>query len=82
MNSFTLKAGIDRERAEAIISAIKLEAESESYERSDVRVGYDNDMLALEIIAGDLHALRAAVNTYLRWVQMCENITRLGEPHA
>jgi len=54
---------------EAVLDALSPEVESPSSERSstDVRRGVDGIVISTE--ASDTTAMRAAVNSYLRWVQ-------------
>ena len=54
---------------EAVLDALSPEVESPSSERSstDVRRGVDDIIISTEAI--DTTAMRAAVNSYLRWVQ-------------
>lgn len=57
------------EVVEAVLDALSPEVESPSSERSstDVRRGVDGIVISTE--ASDTTAMRAAVNSYLRWVQ-------------
>ncbi len=48
--------------------------------RTSVRVSRQDDTLKLEIESGDVNGLRAAVNSYLRWVGMAAQISeRAGD---
>jgi len=48
--------------------------------RTSVRVSRQDDMLRLDIESGDVNGLRAAVNSYLRWVGMAAQISeRTGD---
>jgi len=60
---------VPEELVEAVIDALRPEVESPSSERSstDVRRGVDGIVISTE--ASDTTAMRAAVNSYLRWVQ-------------
>jgi tRNA threonylcarbamoyladenosine modification (KEOPS) complex Pcc1 subunit len=60
---------VPEEVVEAIFDALSPEAESPSSERSStvVRRGVDGIVISTE--ASDTTAMRAAVNSYLRWVQ-------------
>jgi len=60
---------VPEEVVESILDALSPEVESPSSERSstDVRRGVDG--IAISIEASDTTAMRAAVNSYLRWVQ-------------
>jgi len=54
---------------EAVLDALSPEVESPSFERSstDVQRGVDGISIIME--ASDTTAMRAAVNSYLRWVK-------------
>ena len=60
---------VPEEVVEAVLDALSPEVESPSSERSstDVRRGVDGIVISTE--ASDTTAMRAAVNSYLRWVQ-------------
>jgi KEOPS complex subunit Pcc1 len=48
--------------------------------RTTVKVSRQDDMLRLDIESGDVNGLRAAVNSYLRWVGMAVQISeRTGD---
>jgi len=48
--------------------------------RTSVKVSRQDDKLRLDIESGDVNGLRAAVNSYLRWVGMAAEISeRTGE---
>ena len=60
---------VPEEVVEAVLDALGPEVESPSSERSstDVRRGVDGIDISTE--ASDTTAMRAAVNSYLRWIQ-------------
>ena len=43
--------------------------------RTSVKVSRQDDMLRLDMESGDVNGLRAAVNSYLRWVGMAAEIS-------
>ncbi|MDD5111063.1 MAG: KEOPS complex subunit Pcc1 [Candidatus Altiarchaeota archaeon] len=45
------------------------------HERSKTTVSAEGEFLILRISAPDLHALRAAVNTYVKWIAMCGQLS-------
>ena len=55
---------------------VEIDAVGDEMKRSSVRVNYDDGGLNLHITAKDLNALRAALNTYFRWVTMCFELVR------
>jgi tRNA threonylcarbamoyladenosine modification (KEOPS) complex Pcc1 subunit len=75
MNELVVRLQIPQEAAEACLNSIKPEVESDIHERSSVELKYDGELI-LRITAGDLHALRAAANTYIRWLDMCLKLVK------
>jgi tRNA threonylcarbamoyladenosine modification (KEOPS) complex Pcc1 subunit len=55
--------------AEVILSSLKPEVESLSSNRSRVKIERSGNGVMLIIVADDVTALRAAVNSYLHWIQ-------------
>lgn len=51
--------------------SINIEAKSESLTRSTVDLSFEGDLLRLHVVSQDLSSMRAALNTYLRWIIMC-----------
>jgi len=68
-SSAKIRVDIPDEMVEAILDALRPEIESPSSERSviDVRKSINGIVIVTE--ASDTTAMRAAVNSYLRWVQ-------------
>lgn len=62
------------EAGKACFQAIEIENKSYSTARSEVKVSYENEVLNIKIKAQDLSALRAAMNTYLRWIITCQEL--------
>ncbi len=54
--------------ADILYSAIKPETESVPSDRATVSLSKKDDRLTISINAGDLTALRAAMNSYLAWL--------------
>lgn len=51
--------------------------------RTRVRMEREDDDIVLHMEAADLGALRAALNSYLRWIRISEEIGNLaGEQHG
>ncbi len=67
--SAEIRIKVPKEVIETVLDALSPEVESPSSERSstDVRRGVDGIVISTE--ASDTTAMRAAVNSYLRWVQ-------------
>jgi tRNA threonylcarbamoyladenosine modification (KEOPS) complex Pcc1 subunit len=64
--------------AEAIAGALAPEAAHSEVPKTRGRVGADADGLRIEIEAGDLPSLRAAVNSHLRWVDAAARAARIA----
>lgn len=64
----------DEKLLNAIETALKPESESPSSERSKIEVMIKGDKLIIKTVASDTTALRAALNSYLRWVEGIQNI--------
>lgn len=48
--------------------------------RTSVKITRQNDKVSILIESGDVNGLRAAVNSYLKWVEMAAKISeRIGE---
>ncbi len=71
-----------RERFIKILeSSLRPEVERPSSTRTRTSLKAEGPVLKLEIIASDITALRAALNSYLRWVQSVSDVvdrTRRG----
>lgn len=74
MNELEIRLKIPTEIARICCQSVGIEAKSEALSRSKVDLGYDENYLKLNIDAQDLSAMRAALNTYLRWIIMCCNL--------
>ena len=55
--------------SEVILSSLKPEVESLSSDRSTVKVEKSGKGVVLIVNADDVTALRAAINSYLHWIQ-------------
>ncbi|GEM_PF-875903 len=72
-----LSVGIPYEMARRIHRALSVEANREiPRTRVDVNIG---DGLEITIYAEDTHALRAAVNSYLRWLDLAIKVEEVIE---
>lgn len=74
MNVFEASLTLTEGKALLISESLGLESDGTSHERSKTKVKPEGDRLEIRIEAPDLHALRAAVNTYLNWVMMCDRL--------
>ena len=77
-NSLKIKLKLLGKRGKIYAQSIKVEAEDNSSKGSKVEIKYNEKEKALEIKikAKDLSALRATMNTYLRWVIICEELVK------
>lgn len=76
MNNLDVTISMSSAGAEICSNALLLETHFGLQRRSKVSISASEDGLRLKVSAEDLHALRASVNTYLRWIMMCDNIVR------
>ena len=72
---FTFELGTPGNRA--VLAALGPEA-SRDVPRACAKVSADGPVLTLEITAEDSASLRAAVNSYLRWVKLAAGAARAG----
>lgn len=68
MNELIIKLEIPKDIADTCCKSIEIE--TDMFNRSKIDLNY-NGCLKIRIKSKDLHALRAALNTYLRWIIMC-----------
>ncbi len=64
---------LEHPKAEVIEKTIRPESAVE-IPRTSVKVSRQNDRVTLLIESGDVNGLRAAVNSYLRWMEMAAKI--------
>ncbi|MBD3388440.1 MAG: hypothetical protein GF416_05160 [Candidatus Altiarchaeales archaeon] len=74
MNTLEVRLSVPADKAEACLSSIQPEIDSELHDRSSVKLEYDKELI-LTVTAKDLHAMRAAANTYIRWLDMSLRLT-------
>jgi KEOPS complex subunit Pcc1 len=63
--------------APTVFGAISPEAGRE-IPRTKVQADLEGDKMVLRIEARDLPALRAALNSYLRWIKIAEDMNRMA----
>lgn len=76
MNTLSIEIETTPEKAEVCKKALELEPKTETLKRSKTEIENKGNTLIIKIKAKDLTALRASMNTYLRWVDMCLQITK------
>lgn len=74
MNTLEVRINIPSSKADTCQKAVEIETAGEMLRRSKVDLDQEGDTLLLKMQAEDLTALRASMNTYLRWVDMCLNL--------
>ena len=74
MNTATLT--VDVPMVDAVIAAIKPES-LEEFCRTHIRMHAENGKLCITIKAEDTTSLRAALNSYIRWIQVAVNTVNL-----
>jgi KEOPS complex subunit Pcc1 len=73
MHSATLK--LLSPQSDVVLGAISPEVGRE-IPRTRVKISSGPGQLVLDIEASDLAALRAALNSYLRWIKVAEDVSR------
>lgn len=70
----TITIDLDDKMLEVIETALSPEAETPSSDRSETSVFVRENQLIIQTHASDTSALRASLNSYLRWVDGIQNI--------
>lgn len=73
MNKLIIEFEIPGEIANTCCKSIRVETKN-GLNRSKIHLDYDDSLLRIRIESEDLHALRAALNTYFRWIIMCYDL--------
>ena len=60
--------------SKAVLNALKPETRRSSSDRSRIKVEEEGGKLIVSFEAKDTSALRAAINAYLRWISLTQNI--------
>lgn len=74
MNELTVNLSMPGNLSEICCRSIALE--NRKLERSNTDISCTKDGLKIHITASDLSAMRAALNTYMRWVILCCELTQ------
>lgn len=67
----------DFNQANIILKALKPEINSSPSQRATVELSLKNKILDVSIKASDATSLRAAVNSYLRWIMLSLDVIKL-----
>lgn len=70
-NELLVTLRVPEEKARICKEAVELEAKNQALARSSVDLRIRRDGLVVDINSDDISSMRAALNTYLRWVGMC-----------
>jgi KEOPS complex subunit Pcc1 len=63
--------------AEVILKSLEPEIASAPSKRSSTNLKIVNNVLKMEIDAADVTILRAAINSYLRWIRLSYDVLKL-----
>jgi KEOPS complex subunit Pcc1 len=63
--------------AEVVLKSIEPEINTSPSDKSFTQVDLKNNILTIEIDADDTTTLRAALNSYLRWITLSHDILKL-----
>ena len=74
MNRLEVTLKIPAHAAEICRRAVEIETQNEALLRSKVELSSDPQGLRMTVLASDLSSMRAALNTYLRWISMCVDL--------
>lgn len=77
MQELTIEKYMPREKVERVFKALSVESGREVH-RTKVKIE-GGESLKITIKAEDLHALRAALNSYLRWLQLAVDVEEVIE---
>lgn len=69
-----ISLNVSSENADTCCKAVGMETEGGMLHRSKVTLNHEEGLLNFKVDAVDLTALRASMNTYLRWIDMCINL--------
>jgi tRNA threonylcarbamoyladenosine modification (KEOPS) complex Pcc1 subunit len=83
MNELFLTLELSPGLAGICAKAVGMEALKDENSRSEVGISPEGNLLKIVVRARDLSAMRAAMNTYLRWINLClvvlNNNSRLNQ---
>lgn len=66
------------QKAEAVRRALKPEEKLPASARCRTKIRRRKNVLCMEVDAGDTTALRAALNSFLRWAMVARDVTEIG----
>ena len=67
-----------KKTAELLFAALNPETKSGPSDRATTSVSIRDSILVIDILANDLTAMRAAMNSYLAWVSACIRTAELA----
>lgn len=69
-----IKIELNERLLDIIETSLSPESESPSSDRSETSIRVEDNQLIIQTSASDTTALRASINSYLRWVNGIQNI--------
>ncbi len=66
----------DSKTAKVVMEALKVEGLPPKASRAEVDITHRKNILSLDINARDTAALRAAINSFLRWAAIARDMTK------
>lgn len=76
--SLVLSIELSQELASKVIESMQVEL-SQEMARTEVSIDYRDNTLILTISTKDLSSMRAALNSYLRWLNLCINTLKFAQ---
>jgi KEOPS complex subunit Pcc1 len=68
----------DSKKAASIVyNSILPEIEAESNQRSKTNIDLDDNRLIINILSRDIVSLRASINSYVRWINLSDEILKI-----
>ena len=67
----------DTNDASIIYNSILPEIEAESNQRSQTHMSLDSNKIVINILSRDIVSLRASINSYVRWIRLCEKLLKI-----
>ena len=64
------------ETAEVVMNTLKIEELLPKSSRAEIEITHRKNILSLDINARDTAALRAAINSFLRWAAIARDMTK------
>ncbi|MDD1775570.1 MAG: hypothetical protein LUQ24_08575 [Methanobacterium sp.] len=69
----------DIKQAEIVLKALEPEIKSSPSQRASVKLKIDGSKLNMDIQAEDVTSLRAAINSYVRWIMLSLDVIGINK---